>query len=102
MTIGPPLSAVNARTASSMGIASPPAGSAGRWPHLLAGQTGQRLGVDAGLEGEEAGVERFRLWVPQPVPSPARRKAVAWSMAARVARVSLSELRSMKSWMVPS
>lgn len=37
-----------------------------------------------------------------PVPSPARRKLVAWSMAARVARVSLSELSSMKSWMVPS
>jgi hypothetical protein len=48
--------------ASSMGIASPPARSAGRWPHLLAEQTGQRLGVDAGLEGEEAGIERFRLW----------------------------------------
>jgi hypothetical protein len=41
-------------------------------------------------------------WVPQPVPSPARRKAVAWPMAARVARVSLSALSSMKSWMVPS
>jgi hypothetical protein len=45
---------------------------------------------------------RRALHLPQPVPSPARRKAVAWSMAARVARVSLSALSSMKSWMVPS
>ncbi len=34
--------------------------------------------------------------------SAARRKLLAWSTAARVARVSVSELRSMKSWTVPS
>jgi hypothetical protein len=45
---------------------------------------------------------KCRPRVPQPVPSPARKKAVAWSMAARVARVWLSALSSMKSWMVPS
>jgi len=45
---------------------------------------------------------RCRLRVPQPVPSPARKNAVAWSMAARVARVWLSALSSMKSWMMPS
>jgi hypothetical protein len=45
---------------------------------------------------------RCRPRVLQPVPSPARKKAVAWSMAARVARVWLRALSSMKSWMVPS
>jgi lactate/malate dehydrogenase, NAD binding domain len=45
---------------------------------------------------------RCRPRVLQPVPSPARKKAVAWSMAARVARVWLSALSSMKSWMMPS
>ena len=39
---------------------------------------------------------------PASALSPARRKLVAWSMDARVAWVSLSALRSMKSWMVPS
>lgn len=38
----------------------------------------------------------------QLVPSPARKNAVAWPMAARVAFVSLRALSIMKSWMVPS
>jgi hypothetical protein len=41
--------------------------------------------------------QRFAAPVNQAVPSPARRNAVAWSMAARVARVSLSALSNMKS-----
>ena len=36
------------------------------------------------------------------VPRAARRNAVAWSIAARAARVWLSEFSSMKSWTVPS